>query len=100
VAESEERDMTQVDIDTAQTARRETPAFEEIELVHTRGRVSTMTGTAARMPAASPAPARRLARLAGWLSAQLADPGVSARFAAERQRDEGLVRRVERRRRD
>jgi hypothetical protein len=49
--------------------------------------------------AASTTPARSLRRLAGWLSALLADDGVSARFAAERQRDEGLVARVERQRR-
>jgi hypothetical protein len=41
----------------------------------------------------------RLRRLGDWLSAVMADDGVGARFAAERQRDAGLVRRVERRRR-
>ncbi len=40
---------------------------------------------------------RSLRRFAGWLSALLADDGVSARFAAERRRDDDLVRRVERR---
>jgi hypothetical protein len=42
---------------------------------------------------------RRLPRLADWLSALLADDGMSARFDGERQRDEDLVRRVERQRR-
>ena len=42
---------------------------------------------------------RRLRRLAAWLSVLLADDGLSGRFVAERQRDEDLVRRVERRRR-
>jgi hypothetical protein len=41
----------------------------------------------------------RLRRLADWLSALLADDGVSARFDAERQRDEELVRRIARKRR-
>jgi hypothetical protein len=40
-----------------------------------------------------------LRRLAKRLAAVLADDGTSARFAAERQRDDDLVRRVERRRR-
>jgi hypothetical protein len=39
---------------------------------------------------------RRLRRLADWFLSLSADDGVSARFAAERQRDEGLIRRVER----
>ena len=34
-----------------------------------------------------------------WLPALFADDGMSARFAAERHHDEGLVRRVESRRR-
>jgi hypothetical protein len=46
---------------------------------------------------ASAAPTRSLRLFARWFCALLADDGVSARFAAERQRDEGLVRRVERR---
>jgi hypothetical protein len=41
----------------------------------------------------------RLRRLGDWLAAVMADDGVGARFAAERRRDEELVRRVERRRR-
>ena len=41
----------------------------------------------------------RLRRLGDWLSAVVADDGMRERFAAERQRDEELVRRVERRRR-
>ena len=45
--------------------------------------------------AATRIPAYRLRRFAGWLSAQWADDGVTARFGAERQRDAGLVRRVE-----
>ena len=45
---------------------------------------------------ASAVPARSWRRFAGWLSALLADDGFNARFSAERQRDEGLVRRVER----
>jgi hypothetical protein len=48
---------------------------------------------------ASAAPAHSLRRVAGWLSALLADNGTSARFAAERRHDEGLVRRVEQQRR-
>ena len=40
-------------------------------------------------------PDRPLRRFAGWISALLADDGMSGRFAAERRRDEGLVRRVE-----
>jgi hypothetical protein len=47
---------------------------------------------------ASALPARAPRRFPGWLSALLADGGVSARFATERRRDEDLVRRVERRR--
>lgn len=39
---------------------------------------------------------RRLRRLADWLVSLSADDGVSTRFAAERQRDEDLIRRVER----
>jgi hypothetical protein len=49
--------------------------------------------------AATRVPAHRLRRFAAWLSAQWADDGVSARFAAEREKDHGLVRRVESRRR-
>ena len=45
---------------------------------------------------ASAIPARSWRRLAGWLSALLADDGFNARFTTERQRDESLVRRVER----
>jgi hypothetical protein len=48
---------------------------------------------------ATTAPAGSLRRLGGWLSALLTDDGVNSRFAAERRRDEGLVRRVESRRR-
>jgi hypothetical protein len=51
----------------------------------------------ARTRATVATPARPLRRFAGWLSTLLADDGFSTRFAAERQRDEGLVRRVERR---
>jgi hypothetical protein len=43
--------------------------------------------------------ARPLRRFARWFSALLADDGFSERFAAARQRDEGLVGRVERQRR-
>ena len=46
-----------------------------------------------------PARARPLRRFAGWLSTLLADDGFSDRFAAERRRDDGLVHRVEGRRR-
>jgi hypothetical protein len=53
---------------------------------------------AARARASSAAPAHPLRRFATWLSALLADDGMSARFAAERRHDEGLVRRVESRR--
>ena len=49
--------------------------------------------------AAGAIPAHSLRRFAGWLSALLADDGLNARFASERGRDEGLVRRVERRHR-
>jgi hypothetical protein len=48
---------------------------------------------------ASAVPAHRLRRLAGRLSALLADGGVGARFSAERGHDERLVHRVESRRR-
>jgi hypothetical protein len=59
------------------------------------------------VPAAQALPARAarataahsLRRFAGRVSALLADDGVSARFAAERGRDAGLLHRVERRRR-
>jgi hypothetical protein len=40
-----------------------------------------------------------LRRFATWFSELLADDGFSDRFAAERSRDEGLVRRVESQRR-
>ena len=39
--------------------------------------------------------AHSLRRFAGRLAALLADDGMSDRFAAERRRDEGLLRRVE-----
>jgi hypothetical protein len=55
--------------------------------------VPTVQVTPAR--AAIVAPAHTLRRFAGWLSALVADDGVGARFAAERERDQGLVRRVE-----
>jgi hypothetical protein len=42
-------------------------------------------------------PAGSLRRFAGWLSTLLADDGMNARFSAERQRDAGIVHRVERR---
>jgi hypothetical protein len=42
---------------------------------------------------------RRLRRLAGWLTALVADDGMSERFATERQRDKELVERVDRQRR-
>jgi hypothetical protein len=41
---------------------------------------------------------RRLRRLTDWLSVVVANDGMSERFAVERQRDEELIRRVERRR--
>jgi hypothetical protein len=50
-----------------------------------------------RAPAPSMAGTRRLRRLTDWLSAVVAHDGMSERFTAERQRDEELVRRVERR---
>jgi hypothetical protein len=43
--------------------------------------------------------ARRLRRCTRWLSALVADDGMSERFVAERRRDDDLIRRVERRRR-
>jgi hypothetical protein len=52
-----------------------------------------------RTRAESKVPARRLRRFGGWLAALLADDGVGSRFAAERHRDQGLVRRVESRNR-
>jgi hypothetical protein len=55
--------------------------------------------TAPRAPSVSMVRSRRLRRLADWLSALVADDGMSERFAAERQRDEKLVGRVERQRR-
>jgi hypothetical protein len=48
---------------------------------------------------ASASPARSWRGFASWLSALLADDGLNARFTSERQRDEGLVRRVEQRHR-
>ena len=57
--------------------------------------VSVVRVEVAPVRVAPTAPARRLRRFAGWLSALLADDGVDARFAAERRRDDGLVRRVE-----
>jgi hypothetical protein len=43
--------------------------------------------------------ARRWRQLSRWLSALVADDGMSERFVAERRRDDDLIRRVERRRR-
>ena len=40
-----------------------------------------------------------LRRFGGWLASAMADDGFGDRFAAERRRDEDLVRRVERHRR-
>ena len=66
---------------------------------------STSTGTRAGRVQTTSAratittPARPLRRFARWLSALLADDGFSERFAAARQRDEGLMHRVERQRR-
>jgi hypothetical protein len=62
---------------------------------------SVVKAEATRLPvAAGMSPTRSLRRFATWLSALLADDGFGDRFAAERRRDEGLVRRVERRRVD
>ena len=55
--------------------------------------------TAPRAPAVSTIRTRRLRRLAGWLTALVADDGMSQRFATERQRDKELVERVDRQRR-
>ena len=55
--------------------------------------------TAPLAPAVNTARTRRLGRLAGWLTALVADNGMSERFATERQRDEELVERVDRQRR-
>jgi hypothetical protein len=54
--------------------------------------------TALSAPAASMVRTRRLRRFTDWLSAVVANDGMSERFAVERQRDEELVRRVEQRR--
>ena len=50
-------------------------------------------------PAPSMVRIRRLRRLTDWLSAVVANDGMSERFGVERQRDEELIRRVERQRR-
>jgi len=61
---------------------------------HVNEKLSAMPATT--VPA-QPAKARTWTtrRFAGRLSALLSDGGMSDRFAAERARDEGLVRRVE-----
>ena len=61
---------------------------------HVNEKLSAMPANA--VPA-QPAKARTwgMRRFAGRLSALLSDGGMSDRFAAERARDEGLVRRVE-----
>ena len=61
---------------------------------HVNEKLSAMPATA--VPA-QPAKARTwgIRRFAGRLSALLSDGGMSDRFAAERARDEGLMRRVE-----
>jgi hypothetical protein len=59
--------------------------------------LSRSTTRTARVATAAARP-HRLRRLAKRLRALLADDGMSARFKAERQRDDDLVRRVERRR--
>ena len=48
-------------------------------------------------PAPSMVRIRRLRRLTDWLSAVVANDGMSERFAVERQCDQELIRRVERR---
>ena len=55
--------------------------------------------TAPRAPAVNTTRTRRLRRLAGWLTALVADDGMNERFATERQRDAELVERVDRQRR-
>ena len=67
------------------------PPVEVVATTRAPARAATRAGTKA--------PAGSLRRFAGWLSAVFADDGMSARFAAERQHDAGLVRRVESRRR-
>jgi hypothetical protein len=67
--------------------------------VHVVPRADEERLTAPRASAPSMVRTRRLRRLADWLSAVVANDGMSERFAAARQRDEDLVRRVERRRR-
>jgi hypothetical protein len=67
--------------------------------VHVVPRADEERLTAPRASAPSMVRTRRLRRLADWLSAVVANDGMSERFAAERQRDGELVRRVERRRR-
>ena len=54
---------------------------------------------APRASARSVVRARRLRQLTRWLSALVADDGMSERFVAERRRDDDLIRRVESRRR-
>jgi hypothetical protein len=68
-------------------------------MAHVEDKLTAATGTAVHGRDASTTTARPLRRFAGWLSTLLADDGMSARFSNERQRDEGLVRRVEGRRR-
>jgi hypothetical protein len=55
--------------------------------------------TAPGAPAPSMVRIRRLRRLTDWLSVVVANDGMNERFAVERQRDEELIRRVERQRR-
>ena len=62
-------------------------------------RVDDARLTVPRAPALIMVPTRWLRRLTDGLSPLVANDGMSARFAAERERDEVLVRRVERRRR-
>lgn len=54
---------------------------------------------APRAQSARIAPAHSLRRVGRWVTTLFADGGTSARFSAERGRDEGLLRRVEGRRR-
>ena len=68
-------------------------------MAHAEDNLTTIAAPAVPARAAVANPARRLRRFRRWMRALVADDGTSARFATERQRDEGLVRRVESRRR-
>jgi hypothetical protein len=60
------------------------------------GEPTTIVAPAVPARVAVPTPTRRLQRFASRMRALMADDGTGARFAAERQHDDALVRRVAR----